>query len=239
MKYWEKHHNESFNVFPLTYHMYHCILHPSDNLSSNKTIRVHFRVFKKNLKQTRLKHSPCLRFSTNIKNIRSLYQITDSTAPVLQLYGSPKAPHAESRVERFCEHSLDLVQKVHAIRDAVKCKCSSCMVQVNTNTRWHRQRDVFTLIVVHEWEFGVGAVQAPGLVVPAQAAIIAISFTTDSSVGNSHVNLRALPVYFPVTAPSTQTLPAQHLKGKRNQRQNETFFNVGCWSHKLNLKMFS
>lgn len=142
----------------------------------------------------------------------NLMQITGTMAALLQSYSSAKAPHTECRVERLCKCSLDSVQKLHAIRDAVKCKYSCSMIQVDANTRWHWSRNIFALVVVHKGEFGVGAVQAPGLVVPAQAAFIAISFAADSPVGNGHVYLRSPPVHLPVTASPSHALPAQHLE---------------------------
>lgn len=138
--------------------------------------------------------------------------ITGTLATLLQSYASTKAPHTECRVEGLCECGLDSVQKLHAIRDTVKCKCSCCMIQVDANTRWHWSWNVFALIVVHKGEFGVRAVQTPGLVVPAQAAFVAISFTADSPVSNGNVYLCSFPVHLPVTTSPTHALLAQYLK---------------------------
>lgn len=131
---------------------------------------------------------------------------------LLQSYSSTKAPHTECRVERLCEDSLDSVQKLHAIRDIVKCKCSCCIIHVDPDTRWNWSCDVFALIIVHKWVFGFRAVQTPGLVIPAQAALIAISFTADSPVGNGHVDFCSPPVYLPVTTSPRYAVPAQYLE---------------------------
>jgi len=132
-------------------------------------------------------------------------------ATLLQLYTRTKAPHTECREERLCECSLDSVQKLHAIRNTVKCKCSCCMIQVDADTRCDWNWNIFALVIVHKGKFGFGAEQTPGLVVPAQAAVVTVSFTADSPVGNGHVYLCAPPVHLPVTA-TGHTLPAQHLQ---------------------------
>lgn len=136
------------------------------------------------------------------------YRKCHAVAAPLQSYGCTKAPHAECRVERLCERSLDSVQKLHAIRNTVKCKYSCCVIQVNPNARWNWPRDVFALIIVHKWVFGVRAVQTPGLVIPSQAALIALSFTVDSPVGNSHVDFCSRPVHLPVITRPRQAVPA-------------------------------
>lgn len=130
---------------------------------------------------------------------------------LLKSYTSTKAPHTERRVEGLCECCLDSVQKLHAIQDTVKCKCSCSMIHVDANTWWHWSCNIFALIIVHKGEFGIRAVQTPRLVVPAQAAFIAISFTADSPVGNSHVHLCSPPVHLPVTTSPSHALSAQHL----------------------------
>lgn len=86
------------------------------------------------------------------------------------------------------------------------------MIQVDAYTRGDWSGNIFGFIVVHKGEFGVRTVQTPGLVVPAQAAFIAVSFTTDSSVSDSNVYLCPSPVNLPVTASPGHTLPAQHLE---------------------------
>lgn len=86
------------------------------------------------------------------------------------------------------------------------------MIQIDTDTRWPGSWYVFALVVVHKRKFGLRAVEAPGLVVPAQAALIAVSFTTDAPVGNSHIYLRSPPVHLPVTTSPSHALPAKHLE---------------------------
>lgn len=139
-------------------------------------------------------------------------QITSAMASLLQFYIRTKAPHTECRVHGLCKSSLDSVQETHASRDTVKCKCSCCMIQVDANPTWRWSWDVFAFVVVHIGEFGVRAVQTPGHVVPTQAALVAISFTPDSLVGDAHIYLCSLPVHLPVTATPTHTVPAQHLE---------------------------
>lgn len=152
---------------------------------------------------TQTPHARCHGFKENV-----------SLKNILQSYTRTKAPHTECRVEWLFKCGLDLVQKTHAIRDTVKCQCSCCMVQVHANTRRHRSCDVCAFVVVHKREFGVRAVQTPGLVIPAEAAFIGIPFTTDSSVGNSHIYLCSLPVHLPVATSPNHTIPAQHLEEK-------------------------
>lgn len=138
--------------------------------------------------------------------------LAGALATLLQFYISTKAPHTECGVQGLCKCSLDSVQKPHATRDAVKCKYSCCMVQVDTNTRRRWTWNIAALIVVHNGKFGVRTVQTPGLVIPAQAAFIAVSFTTDSPVGHSYVYLCSPPVHLPVTTSPIHTVPAQHLE---------------------------
>lgn len=152
---------------------------------------------------TQTPRARCHRFKENV-----------SLKHILQSYSRTKAPHTECRVEWLFKSGLNLVQKTHAIRDTVKCQCSCCMVQVHANTRRHWSCDVCAFVVVHKREFGVRAVQTPGLVIPAQAAFIGIPFTTDSSVGNGHIYLCSLPVHLPVATSPNHTIPAQHLEEK-------------------------
>lgn len=130
----------------------------------------------------------------------------------LQFYGGTKAPHTECRVERLSKYSLGFVQKPHAIGDTVKGKCSRCIIQADADTGGNRGWKICALVVVYKGEFGVGAVQTPGLVVPAQTALIAVAFTADPPVGNSNVYFRSLPVHLPVAASPSYTVPAQHLR---------------------------
>ncbi len=137
---------------------------------------------------------------------------TGTIATLLQSDTGAKAPHAECRVEWLCKGSLDSVQKLHTIRDAVKCKYSCCMIKVDANTRRHWSLNLFALIVVHEGKVGLRAVQTPGLVVPAQAAFVTVSSSADSPVSNGHVYLCSIPVHLPVTTRPIHALPAQHLE---------------------------
>lgn len=139
-----------------------------------------------------------------------LSHITSTMATLLHSDTTTEAPHTECRVEGLSEYRLDSVQKLHAIRNTVKCKCSCRIIQVDADSGCNRSCKICALVVVHKGEFGVRAVQTPGLVVPAQAALIAVSFTADSPVANSHVHLCPPPVHLPVTA-TIQALPAQHL----------------------------
>lgn len=154
---------------------------------------------------------------------------------LLKSYTSTKAPHTERRVEGLCECCLDSVQKLHAIQDTVKCKCSCSMIHVDANTWWDWSCNIFALIIVHKGEFGIRAVQTPRLVVPAQAAFIAISFTTDSPVGNSHVHLCSPPVHLPVTTSPSHALSAQHLDEWeiKRQRVHLCMVNNSCWDESL------
>lgn len=137
-----------------------------------------------------------------------------NTAALLQSDSSAKAPHTECGIEGLRKCGLDPVQELHAIRDAVKCEHSCCMIQVDANTRPCWSWKIFALVVVHEGEFGVRAVQTPGLVVPAQAAFVAISFAADSLVGNCNVYLCPPPVHLPVTTRTSDAFTGQHLEWK-------------------------
>lgn len=109
------------------------------------------------------------------------------------------------------------MQKPHAVIDAVKRKNSTCVVQIDADPGRRRSREFSALVVVHEGVLGVRAVQTPGLVVPAQAAVVRISFAADSPVGDGHVDLCPPPVHLPVPASPRQALPAQHLEEKENK----------------------
>lgn len=141
-----------------------------------------------------------------------LMELLRPKANPLQPYSGAKSPNTECRVEWFSKCSLDSLQKLHAIRDTVKCQYSCSMIQVDANTGWHRPSDFFAFVIVHKGVFGVSAVQTPGLVIPAQAAFVSISFATDSPVGDGHVYFCSPPVHFPVTTRPSNTLPAQDLK---------------------------
>lgn len=65
----------------------------------------------------------------------NLMQLTSTLTTILQFYTGTKAPHTECRVEGLCKCCLDSVQKLHAIRNTVKCKYSCCMIQIYANTR--------------------------------------------------------------------------------------------------------
>lgn len=130
----------------------------------------------------------------------------------LQSDTGTKAPHTECRIDWLCECSLDSVQKLHAIRHAVKGKYACCMIHIDTNTRRHWSGNVFALVVVDKGKFGLRAVQTPGLVIPAQAAFVAVSFATDAFVSNGNVYLCSFPVHLPVRTAPRHTLPAQHLE---------------------------
>lgn len=153
---------------------------------------------------------PCLRFHKFKETVR----LKHISVTPLQSYSRTKAPHTECRVEWLCKCGLNFVQETHVVRDAVKGQYSCCVVQVNANTRRRWTCEVFAFIVVHKGEFGVRAVQAPRLVVPAQAALVGISFAKDSSVGNSHIYLRSPPVHLPVVTSPSHAVPAQNLEGK-------------------------
>lgn len=112
------------------------------------------------------------------------------------------------------------MQKPHAIRDTVKGQGASCIVQVHANTGRDCRRNVCALVAVYEGELGVGAVQTPGVVVPAQTAFVAISLTADPPVGYGNVYFSSPPVHLPVTASPSHAVPAQHLQ---QNVQRETF----------------
>lgn len=113
-----------------------------------------------------------------------------------------------------------LVQKPHAIRDTVEGKGASCKVQVDANTQRDCCRNVCALVAVYEGEFGVGAVQTPGVAVPAQTAFVAITLAADPLVGDGNVYFSSSPVHLPVTASPSHAVPAQHLE---HNGQRETF----------------
>lgn len=130
-------------------------------------------------------------------------------------HSGTKAPHAECRVNSVFKHSLDFVQEPHAIRHTVKGERASCVVQVDANTGWNCPWNVGALVAVYEGQLWVGAVQTPGVFVPAQTAFVAVPFTLDPLVGDGNVYFSSLPVHLPVTASPAHTVPAQHLqKGK-------------------------
>lgn len=105
------------------------------------------------------------------------------------------------------------MQKGHAARlNTVKREGSCLVIQVYPNTGRPRHRYVSTLVIVHKWVFRPRAVQAPGLVVPAQAALVAGAFAAYPPVGNSDVSFCASPVHLPVATIPSQDLPAQHLE---------------------------
>lgn len=132
--------------------------------------------------------------------------------PLLQPYGASKAPHTESRVDWLCECCVDFMQKAKATTDVIKCQCSLCMIHIDTDSGSQLGWNVLALIVVHKEKF-VSAIQTPGLVVPAHAALVALSFAADSPVGYGYVDLCSTPIHLPVTASPTHTLPAQDLSG--------------------------
>lgn len=131
---------------------------------------------------------------------------------LLQLDGGAKAPHTERSVQRLSERRLDFVEKLHVIpRYAVERQDPANVIQVNSNTRRARSREVNAFVIVHEGHFGIRAVQAPGLGIPAQTAHVVVAFATDSLVCYGDVYLRPLPVHFPVRTGGSQCLSAQHL----------------------------
>lgn len=142
---------------------------------------------------------------------------------MLQHYSGAKAPHTKSRVDGFSKGGEDSVQKSHAIIDAVECKDSTCVVQVDTDTGHRWTGELRAPVVVHERVLGVGAVQTPGLVVPAQAAVVPVPFAADSPVGDGHVDLRPPPVHLPVAASPRHTLSAQHLEERVCITSHEKF----------------
>lgn len=160
----------------------------------------------------------------NIDNIIRLYNKNcDIEALVLQHYSGAKAPHTKSRVDRFSKGGVDSVQKSHAITDIVECKNSTRVVQVDADPvrRWGRK--LCAPVVVHERVLVVGAVQTPGLVIPAQAAVVPAPFAADSLVGDGHVDLRPPPVQLPVAASPRHTLSTQHLEHRVCITSNEKF----------------
>lgn len=53
---------------------------------------------------------------------------------------------------------------------------------------------------MHKGIFVLRAVQAPGLVVPTQAAFVAVALAVDALKGDGDVYLRSSPVHLPVAA---------------------------------------
>lgn len=129
-----------------------------------------------------------------------------------QLDGGAKSPHTERSVQRLSERGVDLVEKLHVVSGhAVKRQSSSDVIQVDSDTGRARDRELCAFVIVHERHFGIRAVQAPGLVVPAQTAFVIVAFAADSLVCYSNVNLCALPLHFPVRLGCCQCLTAQYL----------------------------
>lgn len=155
----------------------------------------------------------------------------------LQFYICTKAPHTECRVQRFCERSLDSVEKLHAIRDAVKCKCPCCVIQVDPDTRWHGTCNICAFIIMNNRVLGIWAVKAPGLVIPSQAAFVPVSLTANSLVRDGNVYLRAIPLHLPVTRTPSNALSAQHLE-ENDQCWGRTSAVLMCWAAVLKLHLF-
>lgn len=108
------------------------------------------------------------------------------------------------------------------------------MVQVDAYTGRDCRRNVCALVAMYEGELGVGAVQTPGVIVPAQTAFVAVPLTADPPVGCGNVYFSSPPVHLPVTASPSHAVPAQHLQqnGQRETLKTQNAVSVtvhGCF----------
>lgn len=125
--------------------------------------------------------------------------MSHSSICILQLDGGAKAPHTEGSVQGLSERSVNLVKKLHVVAGhTIICQGASNVIQVDSDAGRARSGELCAFVIVHERRFGIRAVQAPGLGVPAKTAFIIIAFAADSLVCYGNVYLCALPVHFPV-----------------------------------------
>lgn len=102
------------------------------------------------------------------------------------------------------------MQEGHGVAYAVKGQHPRTVVQVHAYPGGVGAADGFVHAVVPGRVAGVGAQQAPGLVVVAQQTQGAFALPADALVGHPDGELPA-PLYLPVEAPPRQGLAAQHL----------------------------
>lgn len=100
----------------------------------------------------------------------------------------------------------------HGLSDGVEGESAPVVVQEHPDAGGVRSFDVDLLLVVAGGVAGVGAEQAPGLAVVADAAVVAVARPLDAFVGDANGRPLPAPVHLPVVGPAGQRLLTQDLR---------------------------
>lgn len=100
----------------------------------------------------------------------------------------------------------------HGLSDGVEGESAPVVVQEHPDAGGIRSFDVYLVLVVAGGVAGVGAEQAPGLAVVADATVVAVARPLDAFIGDPNGCSLPAPFYLPVGGTPSERLLTQDLR---------------------------